>query len=392
MIRTRYWVGVPVVLALAAAGIFYLTSKPAGSAKAVAPPAIPVTTTEVRRQDVAVYLTGLGTVTAFNRVTVHVRVDGELQAVNFTEGQDVKEGDQLAQIDPRPFQAQLDQAEATKAHDEAQLANAKLDLERYTSLVAKDYATRQSVDTQQALIAQYEATIRGDQAAIENAQTQLGYTSIVSPLDGRTGMRLIDRGNIVHASDPGGLVVITQVHPIAVLFSLPQDYLQNIASGMKASSLKVIAYSRDEKTKVAEGSLVLIDNQIDGATGTIRLKAVFPNDDDALWPGEFVHAHLEIEDRPNAVTVPAEVLQRGPAELYVYVVKSDSTVERRRVSVGPVQDGVAVIDKGVTVGERVVLDGQFKLKPGAKVAVTTLPAEPQHAAAERTAKREPAAP
>jgi multidrug efflux system membrane fusion protein len=392
MIRTRYWVGVPVVLALGAAGIFYQTSQQAGSAKAAATPAIPVTTTEVRRQDVAVYLTGLGSVTAFNRVTVHVRVDGELQAVNFTEGQDVKEGDQLAQIDPRPFQAQLDQAEATKAHDEAQLANAKLDLERYTSLVAKDYATRQSVDTQHALIAQYEATIRGDQAAIENAQTQLGYTSIVSPLDGRTGMRLIDRGNIVHAGDPGGLVVITQVHPIAVLFSLPQDYLQAIASAMKAGPLKVVAYSRDEKTKVADGNLVLIDNQIDGATGTIRLKAVFPNDDDALWPGEFVHAHLEIEDRRNAVTVPAEVLQRGPAELYVYVVKSDSTVERRRVSVGPVQDGVAVIDKGLAVGERVVLDGQFKLKPGAKVAVTTLPAEPQHAAAERTAKREPAAP
>jgi membrane fusion protein, multidrug efflux system len=392
MIRTRYWVGVPVVLALGAAGIFYQTSQQAGSAKAVAPPAIPVTATEVRRQDVAVYLTGLGTVTAFNRVTVHVRVDGELQAVNFTEGQDVKEGDQLAQIDPRPFQAQLDQAEATKAHDEAQLANAKLDLERFTSLVAKDYATRQSVDTQHALIAQIEATIRGDQAAIENAQTQLGYTSIVSPLDGRTGMRLIDRGNIVHAGDPSGLVVITQVHPIAVLFSLPQDYLQSIATAMKEGALKVVAYSRDEKTKVADGNLVLIDNQIDGATGTIRLKAVFPNDDDALWPGEFVHAHLEIEDRRNAVTVPAEVLQRGPAELYVYVVKSDSTVERRRVSVGPVQDGVAVIDKGLAVGERVVLDGQFKLKPGAKVAVTTLPAEPQHAAAERTAKREPAAP
>ena len=386
MIQTRYWLLTTGVLALGTAGFIYQSREQAQSAKPVTTPPIPVTAVSARREDVPVYLTGLGTVTAFNRVTVHVRVDGELEAIKFTEGQDVKQGDQLAQIDPRPFQAQLDQAEATKAHDEAQLANAKLDLERYTSLVAKDYATRQSVDTQHALIAQLEATIRGNEAAIENAQTQLSYTSITSPLDGRTGMRLIDRGNIVHANDPNGLVVITQVHPIAVLFSLPQDYLQDIASAMKEGALQVSAFSRDEKSKVADGKLVLIDNQIDAATGTIRLKAVFPNEDDALWPGEFVHAHLEIEDRRNAVTVPAEVLQRGPNELYVYVIKPDSTVERRRVTVGPVQDGTAVINKGLAAGERVVLDGQFKLKPGAKVAVSTPPAEPQQV--ERTANRE----
>jgi membrane fusion protein, multidrug efflux system len=392
MIRKRYWLGPSALIALGAASFLYLTRGETRPVKAPSAPALPVTVTTAQRQHVHVYLTGLGNVVAFNRVTVHVRVDGELETVNFVEGQDVKQGDELAQIDPRPFQAQLDQAKAAKARDEAQLANAKLDLDRYTSLVAKDYATRQSVDTQQALIAQLEATIRGDEAAIENAQTQLSYTSIVSPLDGRTGMRLIDRGNIVHAGDPGGLVVITQVHPIAVVFSLPQDHLQEITAAMKEAPVQVLAFSRDEKTKIAEGKLTLIDNQIDASTGTIRLKAVFPNSDDALWPGEFIQAHLEVEDLPAAVAVPAEVVQRGPNELYVYVVRPDSTVERRRVTVGPIQDGVAVIEKGLDVGDEVVLDGQFKLKSGMKVAVTAPKSEQIAAAPERTAARERPAP
>jgi multidrug efflux system membrane fusion protein len=377
MTRTQSWVGAAIVVALGAVGIWYQTQRPAKSANPVRATAIPVTAASARRQDVPVYVTGLGTVVAFNRVTVHVRVDGELQAVNFDEGQDVKQGDQLAQIDPRPFRAQLDQAQAAKARDEAHLANARLDLDRYASLVAKDFATRQSVDTQKALIAQLEATIRGDQAAIENAETQLGYTSIVAPLGGRTGMRLIDRGNMVHASDQGGLVVITQVHPIAVLFSLPQDHLQDITSAMREAHLQVHAFSRDGKTKVADGILALIDNQIDAATGTIRLKAVFPNDDDALWPGEFVHARLTVGVRRNAITVPAEAVQRGPHELYLFVAKADSTVERRRVTVGLVRDDVAVIESGVSEGERVITDGQFKLTPGAKVAVTSLPPAPR---------------
>jgi membrane fusion protein, multidrug efflux system len=375
MIRARIWLGASVVLALGALGVWYQMRVVNQSASSVAASAIPVTATRARVEDVPVFLNGLGTVTPFNRVIVHVRVDGELQEVNFIEGQNVKQGEVLAQIDPRPFQAQLDQASATKAHDEAQLANAKLDLDRYTTLLAKDYATRQSVDTQKALVAQLEASIRGDQAAIENAQTQLSYTTITSPLDGRTGMRLIDRGNIVHASDPGGLVVITQVHPISVLFSVPQDHLHDITTAMGKTSLKVFAYSRDDKTKLAEGTLVLVDNQIDTSTGMIRLKAVFPNDGDMLWPGEFVHARLQLEIRNNAVAVPAEVVQRGPHDLYVFVVNGSSTVERRAVQVGPVQDGVAVIDKGLLVGEQVITDGQFKLKPGAKVALTTLPAE-----------------
>jgi membrane fusion protein, multidrug efflux system len=283
MIRARTLLGASVVLALGALGVWYQMRVANQSAPSAAAPAIPVTAARAQLEDVPVLLNGLGNVTPFNRVIVHVRVDGELQEVNFTEGQNVKQGEVLAQIDPRPFQAQLDQARATKAHDEAQLANAKLDLDRYTTLVAKDYATRQSVDTQKALVAQLEASIRGDQAAIDNAQTQLSYTTITSPLDGRTGMRLIDRGNIVHANDPSGLVVITQVHPIAVLFSVPQDHLQDIITAMRETSLKVFAYSRDDKTKLAEGTLLLVDNQIDTSTGMIRLKAVFPNDNDMLW-------------------------------------------------------------------------------------------------------------
>jgi multidrug efflux system membrane fusion protein len=385
MIRARTLLGASVVLALGALGVWYQMRVANQSAPSATAPAIPVTAARAQLEDVPVLLNGLGNVTPFNRVIVHVRVDGELQEVNFTEGQNVKQGEVLAQIDPRPFQAQLDQARATKAHDEAQLANAKLDLDRYTTLVAKDYATRQSVDTQKALVAQLEASIRGDQAAIDNAQTQLSYTTITSPLDGRTGMRLIDRGNIVHANDPSGLVVITQVHPIAVLFSVPQDHLQDIITAMRETSLKVFAYSRDDKTKLAEGTLLLVDNQIDTSTGMIRLKAVFPNDNDMLWPGEFVHARLQLEIRNNAVTVPAEVVQRGPHDLYVYVVNGNSTVERRAVQVGPVQNGVAVIDKGLLVGEQVVTDGQFKLKPGAKVAITALPGETKPAPSAREA-------
>jgi membrane fusion protein, multidrug efflux system len=392
MIRARVWLGASAIVALGALGVWYEIRAAAQSAPHVEVAAIPVTAARARLQDVPVFLDGLGTVTPFNRVMVHVRVDGELQQVNFTEGQNVKQGDVLAQIDPRPFQAQLDQARATEARDEAQLANAKLNLDRDTTLAAKDYATRQTVDNEKAQVAQLQATVRADQAAIENAQTQLGYTTIVSPLDGRTGLRLIDRGNIVHANDASGLVLITQVHPIAVLFALPQDHLQDITSAMKEAPLKVFAHSRDDKTEVAEGNLVLVDNQIDTSTGMVRLKAVFPNGDDALWPGEFVHAHLQLKIRDNAVTVPAEVVQRGPNDLYVYVVKTNSTVERRRVKVGPVQDDVAVIDDGLRAGEQVVTDGQFKLKAGTRVAVTTLPGEAVFPPVQEAARREQLAP
>jgi membrane fusion protein, multidrug efflux system len=362
---------------------------PAPAATAPAAAAIPVIATMAERQNVSDYLTGLGTVQAFNRVTVHVRVDGELQDIRFTEGQFVQAGDVLAQIDPRPFRAALDQAKAKKAQDQAQLISAQKDLVRAKTLIDKNFQTQQVVDQTQARVDQLLATIDADQALIENAETQLGYTTIASPIDGRMGLRLIDKGNIVHASDPGGLVVITQVQPIAVIFSLPQDYLQNITAAMKPGPLKVIAYSRDNFTKLGEGTLLLIDNQIDAGTGTLRLKASFPNQDDAMWPGQFVNARLELSIRRGTVAVPAQVIQRGPDALYVYVIRQDQSVERRTIKVGPVRDGLAVIEAGLTPGERVVVDGQFKLRPGVKVAATLMPTPPSEPDGIATAKSMP---
>jgi membrane fusion protein, multidrug efflux system len=377
MSRNYLWLCVPLALGGGAYWYYgnnFRTPTPAATAPATA--AIPVIATTAENQNVSDYLAGLGTVQAFNRVTVHVRVDGELQDIRFTEGQFVQAGDVLAQIDPRPFGAALDQAKAKKAQDQAQLISAQKDLVRAKTLIDKNFQTQQVLDQTQARVDQLLATIDADQAMIENAETQLGYTTIASPIDGRMGLRLIDKGNIVHASDPGGLVVITQVQPIAVIFSLPQDYLQNITSAMKQSSLKVIAYSRDNLTKLGEGTLLLIDNQIDAGTGTLRLKASFPNEDDAMWPGQFVNARLELSIRRGTVAVPAQVIQRGPDALYAYVIRQDQSVERRMIKVGPMRDGLAVIEAGLTPGERVVVDGQFKLRPGAKVVATLMAPTP----------------
>jgi multidrug efflux system membrane fusion protein len=385
MTRKYFWLGVPLILGLGGAAGWQYTRAPATAAIPPSAPAIPVVATRAQMQSVSDYLTGLGTVQAFNRVTMHVRVDGELQEITFTEGQFVRTGDVLAKIDPRPLQATLDQAKARKAQDQAQLISAQKDLQRAKTLIDKNFQTQQVVDQTQAKVDQLAAAIDADKAAIESAETQLSYTTIVSPLDGRMGMRLIDKGNIVHASDPGGLVVITQVQPIAVIFSVPQDYLQAITAAMKQAPLKVSAYSRDNFTKLGEGTLLLIDNQIDASTGTLRLKASFPNEDDALWPGQFVNARLELAMRNDAVAVPAQVVQRGPNALYAYVVKPDQTVERRAVKVGPVRDGLAVIEEGLAPGERVVVDGQFKLRPGARVAVTMMPGSEKGPAPEKTA-------
>lgn len=389
MTRKYFWFGTLVMVALGVAAYWYTTRENGAATRSAAPAVIPVIATDAQIERVSDYLAGLGSVQAFNRVTVHVRVDGELQDINFTEGQNVHEGDILAKIDPRLFQATLDQAKAKKAQDKAQLISAQKDLVRAKTLIDKNFQTQQVVDQTQAKVDQLAAAIDADQAAIENAETQLGYTTIAAPLSGRLGIRLIDRGNIVHANDTGGLVVITQVQPIAVMFSLPQDYLQAITTAMKNGPLKVLAYSRDNVSRLGEGTLLLIDNQIDASTGTLRLKAAFPNQDDALWPGQFVNARLELALRSNAVAVPAQVIQRGPNALYVYVVRPDQSIERRTVKVGPVRDGTAVIEAGISPGERVVVDGQFKLRPGAKVAVTMMPAGDKKARAEKTAERTP---
>jgi membrane fusion protein, multidrug efflux system len=356
------------LLALAgAAGLAWHLRRDAAAAATTSDPAVPVVAGAVQSQDVPIYLTGIGTVQAFNTVTIRTRVDGQIDKVAFAEGEDVNAGDLLAQIDPRPFQAQLEQAQAQKASHEAQLGDAKIDLQRFANLAQRGAATEQSVDTQKALVAQLEANIQADQAAIDNATVQLGYTTITAPISGRTGMRLVDQGNIVHATDQTGLVVIAQIEPISLVFSLPEDALPDVARAMSKDSLRVLAFSRDEKTKLAEGTLALIDNQIDQTTGTIRLKATFPNKNHALWPGQFVNTQLYLAVRHDGLTVPASVVQRGPQGTYAYVIKPDSTVEMRPVGVGQLRDGVALIDTGLSAGERVVVDGQYKLRPGARV-------------------------
>ena len=332
-----------------------------------ADPAIPVVADAVRLQDVPIYVTGIGTVQAFNTVTIRSRVDGQIDKIAFTEGQDVKAGDLLAQIDPRPLQAQLEQAQAQKASHEAQLGDAKVELQRFTNLAARGAGTQQSADTQKALVAQLEANIQADQAAIDNAKVQLDYTTITAPISGRTGLRLVDEGNIVHATDQTGIVVLTQIEPISLVFSLPEDGLADVTRAMAKGSLKVRAFSRDDKTELGDGTLALIDNEIDQTTGTIRLKATFPNEDHALWPGQFVNARLYLSLRHDGITVPATVVQRGAQGTYAYVIRPDSSVEMRPIDVAQLRDGIALIDSGLSVGERVVVDGQYKLRPGVRV-------------------------
>jgi membrane fusion protein, multidrug efflux system len=339
-------------------------------------PVIPVTVATAERRDVPVYLIGLGTVQAFNTVTVKTRVDGELVKVAFTEGQDVKTGDLLAQIDPRPFQATLDQAVAKKVQDEANLANAKLDLQRFSDLAARNFTPQQQLDTQRSTVTQLEAQIQGDQAAIDSAQTQLDYTTITSPLSGRTGIRLVDQGNIVHATDATGLVVVTQLQPISVIFTLPESELAAIRAALAAGPVRIFAMSRDDNRQLAEGTLAVLDNQISQTTGTMRLKGTFPNQDGTLWPGEFLNIRLLARTSPNVVTVPSGALQRGPNGYYAYLVKPDGTVEARPLEVGQVSNGIAVIDDGVAAGEQIVTAGQYRLQPGARVQVAS--AIPSH--------------
>ncbi len=369
----RRAIGVAMLLLLAAAAAVWWLGFAGGAtsvARAQAPaPAVPVTAGTVREENVPVFLHGIGTVQAYNMVSVKSRVDGQIVKVGFKEGQEVKAGDPLFQIDPRPYQAALEQAEAAKQKDEAQLAGAKLDLERYSKLLGSGYQTRQSFDQQTAMVGQVEAAINGDQAQIDTAKLNLGYAGIRSPIDGRLGARLVDKGNLVHASDNTVLVTITEVKPIFVSFTLPQETLDEIREYQQKAPLLVRAYSSDGSTLLSTGKLTLIDNSIDQSTGTIHLKARFDNQDERLWPGEFVSLRVVLKVLPKVATVPSQTIEEGPEGRYAYVINADNTVARRTVTVASIQDGIAVVTKGLIPGERVVVDGQYRLTEGARVKI-----------------------
>jgi membrane fusion protein, multidrug efflux system len=341
--------------------------KPADAASRNAPPAIAVDTATAKHSDVPIFLQGLGTVQAFYTVTVTARVDGEIQKIGFTEGQTVHKGDLLAQIDPRPNQAAYEQAVATKAKDAAMLANAKRDYDRYILLQPQDLASKQTVDTQRATVDQLTAQVQVDQALIDNARTQLDYTRITSPIDGRTGVRLIDPGNIVRAAATAGIVVVTQVQPISVVFTLPEEDLGTVGGALALGPVQVTTLSRDGDAMLDQGTLALIDNQIDQTTGTARLKATFPNTRNTLWPGQFVNARVLVRTERNVLTLPSSAVQLGPNGPFTYVVKGDSTVEVRPLELGPESDGLTVIKKGIALNERVVTSNQYRLQAGVHV-------------------------
>jgi len=358
-----------VMLAVCAMGWGCGGADPKPTARAAGPPpAVPVSVATAEQRDMPVYLTGLGSVTAFNTVNIRSRVDGELVQVAFKEGEMVKKGDLLAVIDPRPFQVALSQAEAQLFKDQASLRDAQLNYERFKGLLEDSGAmSQQQVDTQRATVDQLEGAVRADQAAIDNAKLQLTYSHITAPVSGRIGLRLVDVGNIVHATDTNPMLVITQLQPIAVIFTLPEDNIPAVAQRMRQRDLTVEAYSRDDQTKLATGTLLTIDNQIDQTTGTARLKAVFPNPDNALWPNQFVNARLLLEVKKNAIVIPAAAIQRGPQGTFVFVVKPDKGVEVRTVKVDITQNNHSAIASGLSPGDIVVTDGQDKLNEKSRV-------------------------
>jgi multidrug efflux system membrane fusion protein len=370
--RRSTWLATATLVLVLGGGTWALTHHSAHAAKpeaAQAAPPVQVTTARVKQQDVQVYRSGIGTVASMATVTVKARIDGQLDKVGFVEGQDVKAGQMLAQLDPRTLQAQLAQAQATRAKDQATLANARADLKRYTTLIAQDAATQQQLDTQKALVNQLEATVQNDAAQVKYAEVQLSFTRISSPMDGRVGARLVDPGNIVHAADTNGLVVINQIDPIAVQFTLPEDAVQDINRLQQKSSqpLTVVAYDRSGAQMLGTGKLILLNNQIDTTSGTVQLKGSFANPQHSLWPGQYVNVRLQLDRRPDSLTVPAAAVQRGQDSTYVWVVDDQNKVGNVPVHVVQIADGTAVIDKGLSANQRVVVDGQYKLKPGATV-------------------------
>lgn len=375
--RKRRWVWLVLLIVAAIAGVVWYRSRQkteaAAQARSAQPAAISVAVASVQKRDIPYYITGLGSVLAFNTVTVKTRVDGQIMKVNFKEGQFVKEGDVLVEIDPRPYQVALEQAQGQLAKDVASQNDAKIDLNRYTQLWQEGVIARQQLDTQQATVGQFDGAIQADKAAIDTQKLQLTYAKVTAPISGRVGLRLVDPGNIVHATDANGMIVITQIQPITVVFTIPEDNLPEVAAQMKKGQLNVEAYSRDDKIKLATGKLLTTDNQIDQTTGTIKLKSVFDNKDDSLWPNQFVNIRLFLTVKKDATVVSSATLQRGTQGTFVYAVDQNSQAQVRNVNVDFIEGNIAVIKDGLNPGEQVVVEGQDKLQSGAKVSTHPAP-------------------
>ena len=361
-----------IALASLAAAIVFWRHTSSQAAQTAARPTVPVTVAEAATRDVAIYSHALGTVQALNTVAIRAQVNGQIVSIDFRQGQEVHQGDILARIDPAPLKAALDQAIAKKSQDEAQLVDNQKDLARFKTLAQRSYETQQNVDLQQAKVDTAKASIDADQAAVEAAQTQLDYATVTAPIDGVVGFRQIDIGNIVRTNDASPLTVLTQIKPTTVIFTLPQSDLGKVREAMLRGEVKVLAYDQNDQNQLAEGKLLLINNQIDQATSTIQLKAEFPNEDERLWPGEFVRVRMLVDTRKDAVTIPAVALQRGPEGFYVWVVKADDTVEARAIDALTPNDEIVIATKGLNAGETVVVEGQSRLDVGAHVAIRSL--------------------